>query len=121
MLVLGYNLELGHGLLHNGPGFALGWGAFPVVTGCYAQDFRISGSALLASAAAVLLSMGQRTLSTRARALRRATASVEGRLVDTNGHVTALDRDALLAPLENTLRFLAGGMACIAAALVLSR
>jgi hypothetical protein len=121
VLVVGYNLELGHGVLHNGPGFALGWGAFPVLTGFYAQDFRLNFVALVAAGAAFLLSLGQRALSLRVRGLRRRTVSVHGQLVGTDGDVTQLDRDTLLAPLESALKLFAGGLVCLAVALVLSR
>lgn len=121
VLVVGYNLELGHGVLHNGVGFALGWGAFPLLTGFYAQDFRLGGVALVAAGAAFLLSVGQRTLSLRVRALRRRTVSVQGQIVGTDGQVTPLDRDTLLAPLENALQCCAAGLVVLALALVLSR
>jgi hypothetical protein len=121
VLVVGYNLELGHGVLHNRVGFALGWGAFPVLTGFYAQGFRLSLAAFVAAGAAFLLSLAQRTLSLRVRALRRRTLSVQGRIVSTSGDVTQLDRDTLLAPLEAALQLTAGGLVCLAVALVLSR
>jgi hypothetical protein len=121
VLVVGYNLELGHGVLHNGVGFALGWGAFPVLTGCYAQDFSLSGVALVAAGAASLLSLGQRALSLRARALRRRTLSVHGEIVQTDGTVVELDRAVLLAPLEEAMRWFAGSVVLLAIALVLAR
>ena len=37
VLVVGYNLEIWHGRLHNGTVFALGWGSFPLLTAYYAQ------------------------------------------------------------------------------------
>lgn len=121
VLVVAYNLELGHGVLHNGVGFALGWGAFPVLTGCYAQDFSLTLAAVVAAGAAFLLSLGQRTLSLRVRALRRRTVSVEGRILASDGQVTELDQLTLLAPLERALQLVAGGLVCLAVALVLSR
>jgi len=121
VLVVGYNLELGHGVLHNGVGFALGWGAFPVLTGFYAQDFRLSVAALVAAGGAFILSVAQRTLSLRVRALRRRTQSVQGKIVGTGGEVTELDQETLLAPLEGALQLIAGGLVCLAVALVLSR
>ncbi|MGZ4609321.1 MAG: hypothetical protein ACXV2H_03570 [Actinomycetes bacterium] len=121
VLVVGYNLELGHGVLHNAVGFALGWGAFPLLTGFYAQSFQLSIGALVAAGAAFLLSLGQRTLSLPVRALRRRTLSVQGRIASTGGGVTELDRDALLAPLEGALQCVAGGLVCLAVAMVLSR
>lgn len=121
VLVLGYNLELGRGVLHNGVGFALAWGAFPVLTGYYAQAFELGFGALVAAAAAFLLSYAQRTLSLPARDLRRRTASVSGHIVGVDGQTSALDRQTLLAPLEDALRLVAGGLVCLAIAMVLSR
>lgn len=121
VLVVAYNLELGRGLLHNGFGFALGWGAFPVLTGYYAQTFQLGLSALVAAGAAFLLSLAQRTLSLRARDLRRRTASVSGHAVGVDGRVSALDRQTLLAPVEDALRLVAAGLVCLAVAMVLSR
>jgi hypothetical protein len=119
VLVAGYNLELFG--LHNGAVFALGWGAFPVLTGCYAQDFRLTSSAVVAAAAAFFLSLGQRALSAPARALRRRTVSAHGRVELRDGTLVSLDRATLLAPLEAALRFTALGLTCVAVAMVVSR
>ncbi len=121
VLVIGYNLELGRGVLHNGVGFAAAWGAFPVLTGCYTQDFRLTLGALLAAGAAFLLSLGQRALSLRVRALRRRTLSVQGRITTTDGEDAVLDREVLLAPMEAALRLFAGGLVALAVAMVVSR
>ncbi|HET7660911.1 MAG TPA: hypothetical protein VFK66_11040 [Oryzihumus sp.] len=121
VLVLAYNLELGGGILHNGVGFALGWGAFPVLTGYYAQDFRLGAAAVLAAAAAFFLSLGQRALSLPARTLRRRTQAVQGRIVLRDGGQVDVDRDVLLAPLEGALRAVAWGLVALAAAMVASR
>ena len=121
VLVLAYNLELGRGFLHNGVGFALGWGAFPVLTGYYAQDFRLGAAAVMAAAAAFFLSLGQRALSLPARTLRRRTRSVHGRIVYRDGGQVDVDRDVLLEPLEGALRAVAYGLVTLAAAMVASR
>ena len=55
------------------------------------------------------------------RALRRRTQSVQGKIVGTGGEVTELDQETLLAPLEGALQLIAGGLVCLAVALVLSR
>ena len=68
-----------------------------------------------------MLSLAQRTLSLQVRALRRRTQSVRGRIVSTAGEVTELDRETLLAPLEDSLRLTAGALVCLAVALVVSR
>jgi hypothetical protein len=121
VLLVAYNLELGGGVLHNGFTFALAWGAFPVLTGYYAEDFRLGLAAVLAAVAAFALSLGQRTLSLPVRALRRRISTVEGSLVFADGRVLPVTRAALLRPLENALRALSVGLTCLAVALVASR
>jgi hypothetical protein len=121
VLVLAYNLELGGGVVHNAVGFALGWGAFPVLTGYYAQDFRMGLSAVLAAAAAFFLSLAQRALSLPARTLRRRTQSVHGRIVYRDGAHADVDQGTLLRPLEDALRAVAAGLVTLAAAMVASR
>lgn len=121
VLVAGYNLELFDGALHTPLVFALGWGAFPVLTGYYVQDFRFGWVVLPAAAAAFCLSWAQRTLSTPARTLRRRTRDVTGRVRLADGSELSLDRAGLVAPLEQALRATAGGVVCLAVALVLAR
>jgi hypothetical protein len=121
VLVLAYNLELGSGIVHNAVGFALGWGAFPVLTGYYAQDFRLSVSALIAALAAFFLSLAQRALSMPARTLRRRTESVHGRIVYRDGAHADVDEGTLLRPLEDALRAVTFGLVTLAAAMVASR
>jgi hypothetical protein len=121
VLVLAYNLELGRGFLHNAVGFALGWGAFPVLTGYYAQDFRLGAAAVMAAVAAFFLSIGQRALSLPARTLRRRTQSVHGRIVYRDGAQAEVDRNFLLGPLETALRAVAWGLVTLASAMVASR
>ncbi|MDQ3097015.1 MAG: class I SAM-dependent methyltransferase [Chloroflexota bacterium] len=66
-LVLLYALEAP--VVHSDIGFALGWGAFPVITTAYATGAHPVPTTLAAVAAA-LLSLAQRRLSTRARSVR---------------------------------------------------
>jgi hypothetical protein len=120
-IVVLYNLELAGGKGHNSVVFAAGWGAFPVLTGYYAQDFRLGLPAILAAAGAFLLSVAQRELSTQVRAVRRRAVRVDGRVEFADGTVMRIDRDALLAPVETALRALAMGLVCVAVALVAVR
>lgn len=122
-LVVGYNLELVGGRLHNDLTFGLGWGGFPVVVGYVAQAPGLDGAgaaAVAASGAAVALTYTQRRLSTPARRLRRRTLDLEGsvRLVD--GTVAPLDRATLLEPLEGALRAMSWGVPLVALAVLLT-
>lgn len=104
-LVPVYNLELLGGRAHTDVGFALAWGAFPVVTAYVAQTGTLRGEALLAALWATLLSLAQRRLSTPARRLRRSREPGPGDL----------------APLEDALRLLTGATVALALALVVLR
>jgi hypothetical protein len=121
VLVAGYNLEPFDGLLHNGVVFALGWGAFPVITAYYVQDFTFGRAVVPAAAAAFALSWGQRALSVPVRSLRRRTTAVEGRVFLTDGRVIDLDRSTLLAPAEQALRAVSAAMVLLATTAVVSR
>ena len=119
VLVVGYNLEMPG--LHNAATFGLGWGAFPVLVGFFAQDFSLDLAAVAAAVAAYFFSLGQRALSMPARTLRRRTESAHGQVQLHDGRVVGLNRVALLAPLEAALRFTAVGILLVATALVVAR
>jgi len=125
VLVLGYNLELFGGALHTDLGFALAWGAFPVLVGYVAQGPRwsVAGSCALALAtiAATAFSAAQRRLSTPARTLRRRVVEVTGQVRFTDGGVGVIDHDALLKPLDGALKLLSAVTPLVAAALLLYR
>jgi hypothetical protein len=120
-IVLAYNLELFGGAFHSNLWFALAWGAFPAITGAFAQTGTIRWQACLVACACALLSEAQRTLSTPVRRLRRSVVSVEGRLVLADGTVEPLDARALRAAPEGALRALWIGIVALAAGLVLAR
>jgi hypothetical protein len=84
-LVVGYNLELFGGKMHNTVTFAAGWGAFPVVTGYYAQTGTLRLPAIAGAAFAFGLSWAQRILSVESRALRRDVTVVVGERVLKDG------------------------------------
>jgi len=121
VLVVAYNLELFGGRLHTDVGFALSWGAFPVVTAYVAQAARVDAAALLGAAAAFALSYAQRSLSTPARLLRRRVQDAEGLLTLDDGEVRPITTETLLGPLERTLRALAWTVVLLAAAMVSAR
>ncbi len=121
ILVAGYNLELLGGRLHTDAGFAFSWGAFPTLTGYFAQAERLDVAALAASAATFGLSYAQRSLSTPARLLRRRVTGVEGSLTLDDGTVRSIDSRLILEPLERALRALSWSMVALAIALVVGR
>jgi len=121
VLVVGYNAELFGGIIHTDLGFAAAWGAFPALTGYVAETGRLAAAPVIAAGAAMALSAGQRYLSTPARTLRRRTAAVTGTITLTDGQVTVLDAQRLLAPLERALRSLSWGVVLLSAALAVAR
>src|SRR5207249_5095737 len=120
LLALAYPLELARGTLHGDLWFALGWGAFPVLTAYWAQDLALSPAAFAGAAYAIALSYAQRTLSTWVRLVRRRASHVAGELV-LDGERRALDAPALITPAESALRWLVLANAAIAGAALLAR
>lgn len=118
-LVPAYNLELLGGRLHTDLGFALAWGAFPVVTAFVAQTGTIRAETALAAAWATALSLAQRHLSTHVRRLRREV--VAGELTLRDGRTIPLEDGELRAAPERGLQLLAAATVTLAAALVALR
>lgn len=121
LLVVAYNADLFAGAFHTDLGFALSWGAFPVLTAYVAQAGDLSAGAVLAAGGAAALSFAQRSLSTPARQLRRQVVDVDGAMVLADGSEHHLDRGRLLEPLERGLRALVWAVVLLAAALAVFR
>jgi hypothetical protein len=121
LIAVGYNLEMFQGRLHTDAMFALGWGAFPLLTAYFAQHGRLSVASVFAALFAALLSQAQRQLSSPARELRRKTSSVEGSVVRLDGTSTIIDKDSMLRPLELALRSLCWAVVVLAIALAAAR
>lgn len=113
VLAIGYVFEWPR-FLHTEWGFALAWGAFPVLVGFWAQAETIEPSTLIVAAAAALLARAQRNLSTPARHLRRRVLRAELILDD-----TTWDRDRLLDTWEKPLKSMSWAVVAMAAGLVL--
>ncbi len=91
--------------VHTDLGFAIGWGAFPVVTMAFATGAHPAPAALAALASA-LLSLAQRRLSTRARSIRRRAVGVSGEIVYADGSREAIDARTLIGVPEAALSIL---------------
>ena len=120
-LVPVYNLELFGGAIHNSAGFALAWGAFPLLTGYFACAGTITWTALLAAAYATLMSYAQRALSTPVRHLRRRVATVGGMIELRDGSREPVTTETLVAGPERALLALAAANVALAAALLVLR
>jgi hypothetical protein len=121
VLVPVYNLELLGGAIHNGVGFALAWGAFPLLTGYFACAGTITWEALLAACYAALTSYAQRVLSTPVRHLRRRVAAVGGTIELKDGGREPVTPESLAAAPERALKVLAAANVALAAALLVLR
>ena len=121
VLVVAYNLELFGGVLHTDEVFALGWGAFPVLVGGFAQTGSVELPVVLGAAFAAATSLAQRYLSNWARRLRRGGLRVEGSIERTGGEREELDFATLTTPAEAALRALVAAHVLLAAALVALR
>lgn len=121
LLVPLYNLELLGGAFHNGAGFALAWGAFPLLTGYFACAGTITWAALLAACYAALTSYVQRVLSTPVRHVRRRVAAVAGTIERVDGGREPVTRESLTAAPERALKVLAAANVALAAALLVLR
>ncbi len=121
LLVVAYNAELFGGIVHTDVGFAVAWGAFPLLTAYVAQADRLGLAAVLGAVAAFALSYAQRSLSAPARSLRRHVTAVRGSMTLVDGTTRPLDETVLLAPLERALGATSWGLMALAAALAVAR
>ena len=121
VLVIAYNAELFGGFMHTDFGFAVAWGAFPVLTAYTAQTGTLALAPVLAAGGAFALSAAQRRLSTPARNIRRRTPRVEGSITFDDGRTVPITADALLQPLERALRAASWAIMLLAAALAVAR
>ena len=121
LLVPAYNLELVGGAIHNDVGFALAWGAFPLLTGYFACAETITWVALLAAGYAALTSYAQRTLSTPVRHARRRVAAVTGTIELRDGTSEPVTHELLYGAQERSLKLLAAAHVCLAVALLVLR
>lgn len=124
--VVAYNLELFGGRFHTDFWFAAAWGAFPALTGFWANalgihsaDEAVAGVGV--TAACFGLSVAQRRLSTPARELRRRTVSVEGMQRLEDGTTRELTAARLSAPLDGALKALSAAVVLLAVAAVAIR
>jgi hypothetical protein len=116
-IVLAYGFEVR--FVHSDLGFALGWGAFPVVTTAIATSAHPVPTAL-AALAATLLSLAQRRLSTRARSIRRRAVAIRGEIVYRDGVHEPIDARALIGAPEGALSILWIAVCAIALAVLLA-
>jgi len=116
-----YNLEWFGGRFHSDVWFAASWGAFPLLTASFASAGELGPSAGVGAAFAFAMSLAQRSLSRRVRALRREVRSIEGQLLHADGTVEDIGRAWALGPDEQALKLLSLAMPALAVAVLLTR
>ncbi len=116
-----YNLEWFRGRFHSDFWFAVAWGVFPFLTAYFASAERFELSAAFGAAAVFALSLAQRTLSRRVRAVRRQARSIEGRVVYADGTVEDIDRRWALAADEHALGLMAISVVAFSVAVLFLR
>lgn len=112
VLAVGYALEWP--VVHTDLGFAISWGAFPMVVGYWAQTGDIKLPIVIVGIAAVLSSLAQRALSTPARFVRRQTSEAVASFDDDR----RWGRGELLKTWETPLRLLTWTIVAIAIGLL---
>jgi hypothetical protein len=120
-IVLAYNMELFDGWFHTDAWFAIAWGAFPALTGYFAQAETLRWQVLLIALACLLLSAAQRRLSTPVRTLRRRVTALEGHMRLADGREVAVDEAMLREAPEAALRAIAVAMVLLATGLVAAK
>jgi hypothetical protein len=116
-----YNLELAGGRFHGDLWFALGWGAFPALTGYFVNAEKLALPGVLIAIGCLATSVAQRRLSAPARELRRRTSSVSGVRRLSDGGEEPLSLSSLLRPLDGALAALSVAIPVTACALVSAR
>ncbi len=116
-----YNLEWFGGRFHSDVWFAASWGAFPLLTASFASAGELGPAAGVGAAFAFVMSLAQRSLSRRVRAVRREVRSIEGQLLRADGAVEDIDRAWALGPDEQALKLLSLAMPALAIAVLFSR
>ena len=114
LLAAAYSLEWSR-RLHSTTGFAVAWGAFPVLVGYWAQTEELSLGVAVVAGAAIALSMSQRALSTPARHVRRRVTDAAAEIGEAHW-----DRSTLLATWERPLQLLAVAHVLLAIGLLLA-
>ncbi|HET9464544.1 MAG TPA: hypothetical protein VFO71_03340 [Gemmatimonadales bacterium] len=116
-----YNLEWFGGRFHSDAWFAAAWGAFPLLTAYFASSGELGPAAVAGAAFAFALSLAQRSLSRRVRAIRREVRGIDGQVLRHDATVEDIDRAWALGPDERALKLLSLAMPVLAVAALLAR
>lgn len=119
--VLSYNLELFQGRFHSDLWFGIAWGAFPALTGYWANAEGIDFEVIPLVLSCLILSLAQRTLSKQVRRLRRQAESADGGIEFRDGRVEKITISYLLAVPEKGLQLMSYSIVLLALGWLLVR
>ena len=120
-IVPAYNLGWFGGRFHSDFWFGLAWGVFPFLTAYWISAESFAASAAVGAATCFTLSLAQRTLSRRVRAIRRQVQTLEGTITYTDGGSEEITKDLALIADERTLLLLTLSMAALSLSVLLLR
>lgn len=120
-IVPAYNLGWLGGRFHSDFWFALAWGAFPFLTAYWASAETFAPSAAAGAATCFALSLAQRTLSTRVRAIRRRVEALDGTITYADGRREAISKSWALAADERALMLMAFSVVAVSVSVLLMR
>ena len=119
--MLAYNLEWFGGRFHSDIWFGLAWGAFPALTGYWANAQRLDVEAFLISGACFALSLAQRALSQQVKSVRRNAHVVSGRIAFEDGRIEDISDSYLLAAPETALKLTSAAVSLFALGMLVAR
>ncbi len=120
-IVPAYNLGWFDGRFHSDFWFGLAWGVFPFLTAYWVSAETFAASAAAGAAACFTLSLAQRVLSRRVRAIRRQVQTLEGTIRYTDGRREEISKDLALIADERALLLLAASVISLSVSVLLVR
>jgi hypothetical protein len=120
-IVPAYNLGWFGGRFHSDVWFSLAWGVFPFLTAYWISAESFAAPAVAGAAGCFTLSLAQRTLSRRVRAIRRQVQDLEGSVTYTDGRREEITKELALAADERALLLLALSVVAFSVSVLLLR
>ncbi len=120
-IVPAYNLGWFGGRFHSDVWFGLAWGVFPFLTAYWVSAESFAASAAAGAAGCFTLSLAQRILSRRVRAIRRQVQDLEGSITYADGRSEAITKDLALITDERALLLLALSVVAFSVSVLLLR
>ena len=120
-IVPAYNLGWFGGRFHSDLWFGLAWGVFPFLTAYWISAESFAAPAVAGAVGCFTLSIAQRVLSRRVRAIRRQVQDMEGSITYTDGRREEITKELALAADERALLLLALSVVAFSVSVLLLR